>query len=199
MKKITNKFNGRFFKIVSLLTAVVFTSTFLACNNTKPEDTKDVAEEHNEAKFSNAKEDDANFLVNAAAINMEEIELGNLAQTRGTVNHVKEMGEMMVKEHNSANAELTALAAKKQITIPTSLTDKGMSSSKKLMDIKGSKFDKEYADMMVSGHKDAIAEFEKASTNALDADIRNWAISMLPALRKHLDHAMTCQKECEKM
>lgn len=199
MKKITNQLNAQFFKIASLLTAVVLTLTLLSCNNTKTEDTKDVAEEHNEAKFSNAKEDDANFLVNAAAINLEEIELGNLAQTRGTVNHVKELGEMMLTEHNTALTELTALAAKKQITIPTSLTDKGMSASKKLMDIKVSKFDKEYADMMVSGHKDAISVFEKASTNALDADIRNWATSMLPALRKHLDHAMTCQKECEKM
>lgn len=199
MKKITNQLNAQFFKIASLLTAVVLTLTLLSCNNTKTEDTKDVAEEHNEAKFSNAKEDDANFLVNAAAINLEEIELGNLAQTRGTVNHVKELGEMMLTEHNTALTELTALAAKKQITIPTSLTDKGMSTSKKLMDIKVSKFDKEYADMMVSGHKDAISVFEKASTNALDADIRNWATSMLPALRKHLDHAMTCQKECEKM
>lgn len=200
MKKTIYNLNARFIKIAFLsATAVVLTLALPSCKNPKTEDTKEVAEEHNEAKFSNAKENDANFLVEAAAINLEEIELGNLAQTRGTLNHVKEMGELMVKDHNAALDELTALAVKKQITIPTTLTDKGMSASKKLMDIKGSKFNKEYADMMVNGHKDAISAFEKASTNALDADIRNWAISMLPALRKHLDHAMTCQKECEKM
>ncbi len=204
MKKVTNKLNARFIKIAFLSAAVVLTLTLPSCNNpkgedAKTEDTKAVAEEHNDAKFSNAKEDDAKFLVNAAEINLEEVELGKLAQTRGTVNHVKELGEMMVKDHNMAQSDLQALAAKKQVTIPTTLTDKGMSANKKLMDTKDPKFNKEYADMMVSGHKDAISIFEKASTNAQDADIREWATSMLPALRKHLDHAITCQKECEKM
>ena len=199
MKQITNKLNARFLKIAFLSAVVVLTLTLPSCNNSKPEDTKEVAEEHNDAKFSNAKEDDAKFLVNAAEINLEEIELGKLAQTRGSLNHVKELGEMMVTDHTNALSDLKALAAKKQVTIPTTLTDKGMSANKKLMDTKVPKFNKEYADMMVSGHKDAVAIFEKASTNAQDADIRNWATSMLPVLRKHLDHAINCQKECEKM
>ena len=199
MKQITNKLNARFLKIALLSAAVVVAFTLPSCNNSKPEDTKEVAEEHNDAKFSNAKEDDAKFLVNAAEINLEEIELGKLAQTRGSVNHVKELGEMMVTDHTNALSDLKALAAKKQVTIPTTLTDKGMSANKKLMDTKVPKFNKEYADMMVSGHKDAVAIFEKASTNAQDADIRNWATSMLPVLRKHLDNAINCQKECEKM
>ncbi len=200
MKKVTNKLNVRFLKIVFLSTAtVVLTLTLPSCNNPKLEDSKEVAEEHNEAKFSNAKEDDAKFLVNAAEINLKEIELGKLAQTRGTSNHVKELGKMMEKEHSKSLADLQVLAAKKQITIPTTLTEEGISANKKLMDYKAPKFDKEYADMMVGGHKDAISIFEKASTNAQDADIRNWATSMLPAFRKHLDQSITCQKECAKM
>ncbi len=200
MKKVTNKLNVRFLKIAFLSAAtVVLTLTLPSCNNPKPEDSKEVAEEHNDAKFSNAKEDDAKFLVNAAEINLKEIELGKLAQTRGTTNHVKELGKMMETEHSKSLVDLQALAAKKQITIPTTLTEEGISANKKLMDYKASKFDKEYADMMVGGHKDAISIFEKASTNAQDADIRNWATSMLPAFRKHLDQSIICQKECAKM
>ncbi len=106
---------------------------------------------------------------------------------------------MMETEHTKALADLQALVAKKQITIPTALTDDGMNANKNLMDIKASDFDKEYADVMVSGHKDAISKFEKASTDATDADIRDWAASMLPAFRKHLDLSINCQKNSEKM
>lgn len=179
-------------------TTVLFTFSFAACNSTKPEDTKEVATEHNEAKFDSDKESDAKYLVSASEINLEEVQLGQLAQTKGTAAHVKELGKMMEDEHVKAQAELEALAAKKQITIPTTLTDDGMSANRKLMDLKASDFDKEYSDRMVKGHKDAIDKMEKASTDATDPDIRNWATAMLPTLRTHLDHSLMCQKECEK-
>ena len=53
--------------------------------------------------------------------------------------------------------------------------------------------------MMVEGHKAAISKFEKESKDATDPGIRAWAASMLTALRTHLDSAITCQKECQKM
>jgi len=177
----------------------VIVLTLPSCNSSKPEDTKDVAEEQNDAKFESAKEDDAKFLVSAAEINMDEIQLGQMAQERGTSSHVKELGKMMETEHSKALDDLKVLAAKKLITIPATLTDEGMNANKKLMDTKASDFDKEYADMMVSGHKDAISKFEKASTDATDTDIRNWASSMIPVLRMHLEKSITCQKQCEKM
>src|SRR5688572_32420960 len=51
--------------------------------------------------------------------------------------------------------------------------------------------DKEYCDMMVKGHKEAINAFENAASNAYDADIKAWASSMLPSLRTHLDRKST--------
>lgn len=171
-----------------------------ACDNAKTiKDTAEVAEEQNDAKFNNAKEEDAEFMVNAAEISLEEIQLGQLAQTRGSASHVKDLGKMMVTEHQKAFAELQVLASAKQITIPTTLTDDGKETYNNLMNTKASNFDKEYADMMVNGHKDAISAFEEASTDAKDPDIRNWALSTLPSLRQHLDMSIACQKKCEKI
>jgi putative membrane protein len=197
MKKI-NRFKS------PILQAAVFTAILFGVSscmeNKKPEDTKDVAEEHNDAKFNNNKQEkDAEFLVKAAEINLEEISLGQLAQQNGTTSHAKELGKMMEDAHTKALNDLTALAKKKNITIPTSPTDNAQADYKKLNDKSGIKFDKEYADMMVSGHKDAITVFEKASTDCSDSDIREWATAMLPDLRTHLDHAIDCQKKCEKM
>ena len=184
--------------LLGIASASLLLFTVTSCNNPSTPDSKAIAEDHNDAKFENEKKEDANFLVNAAEINIEEIELGRLAQTRGISAQVKELGKTMETAHAKALADLQGLAAKKQITIPTTLTDDGLSSQKKLTDIKGSDFDKEYVDMMVSGHKDAISKFEKISTEGYDSDIRNWAESMLPIFREHLDKFITTQKQWEK-
>ena len=186
-----------------LLQATFISATLLgvsACENSKKaEDTKEVAEEHNEAKFDDtAKEKDAQFLVNAAEINLEEIALGQLAQKNSMMTDVKNLGEMMEKAHTKSLSELTGLAKKKIITIPTSATDDANDAYEKLSNKTGSDFDTKYCDMMVKGHKNAIELFEKASTQSDDTEIRDWAATMLPELRKHLDHAITCQKKCEK-
>lgn len=186
---------------VFLLSAFILIITFgmASCNNEKTEDTKEVATETNDAKFDNKKENDADFLVAAAGINLEKIQLGQLAQKTSTMKDVKELGKMMEDEHTRAFKDLQALAAQKQITIPAALTEDGQEANKKLMNKTGKDFDEEYCDMMVNGHKDAIDKFKKASTDAADPDIRKWAASMLPALQTHLDHAVTCQKLYEKM
>ena len=54
-------------------------------------------------------------------------------------------------------------------------------------------FNKSYADMMVDGHKKAVDLFEKQSTESSDVEIREWATSMLPELRTHLDQAIAVQ------
>lgn len=183
------------------VTFVVMVLIIASCsNNQKPKDTKDVAEERNEAKFDNNKEEkDAQFLVNAAEINLEEIQLGQLAQQNGRTTHVKELGKMMEDAHTKSLNDLTALAKIKMITIPTSPTENAQEAYKKLNEKSGNDFDKAYADMMVSEHKDAIATFDKVSTNGNDADIKNWATVSLDDLRKNLDQSIDCQKKCNQM
>ncbi|AWH86998.1 DUF305 domain-containing protein [Flavobacterium album] len=164
----------------------------------KQEDPKEVAEDANEAKFDDVndnKEDDSEYLVAAAEVDMKEIELGKLAQQKSTNADVQALGKMMVEQHEKASAETKALAAKKNITLPAALTDKGQDAYKDLNDKTGHDFDKAYADMMVDGHEKTIEKMEKASEKATDADIRMWAAKMLPTLRTHLEHAkMTKEK-----
>ncbi len=185
-----------FFAAASIL---VLTLTLPSCNNVKPEDTKDIAQNHNDEKFDNIKKEDAEFLVKAAEINLEEIQLGHLAQTHGTANHIKELGNTIVVEHTKALNYLQALAIQKKISLPITITDIGISANKKLMSTNTSKFDKEFSDIMVKRYKDAIIIFEKVSTDSKDADIQKWATTMLLALRTHLDQSVMCQEECNKM
>ena len=168
--------------------------TITSCSTSKPVDTRKVAEEHNEAKFNNKMEKDADWLVAAAEIDLSQIQLGQLAQKNGMAESVKQMGKMMEMDHSNALSQLRSLAVSKQISLPVTVTDAGKEAYNDLMSKPGKDFDKAYANMMANDHKDAIEKFEKASSNASDADIKAWAVSYLPSLRLDLDHALTCQK-----
>lgn len=173
-----------------------------ACNNTpKKPDAKESAENKNDSKFENTpREDVAAFLVDAAEISLLEIELGKMMVTNGTLQDVKAMGNMMQSEHQAMYDEVKALAAKRNISIPAALSEKGKEHYRKLAEKRqGAEMDKAYCDMMIDGHKDAIHEFEKASGETdKDAEVSAWATNSLPALHKHLDHAKHCKDLLDK-
>lgn len=183
-------------------------TSFIACvvlaascsNDQNSQGTKGIAEERNNGKFDNNKQrQDAQFLVNAAEINMEGIQLGQLAQQKGRTTHIKELGKAMEDAHTKSQRDLRALAQRKNISIPSSPTENTKDAYKTLKEESENDFDEAYADMMVSKHKYTIDIFEDASSDSHDADIRNWATAMLPALREHLDHSTDCQRKLEDM
>ena len=158
----------------------------------------EVAEEMNDQKFDGKQEDDATFLAEAAQLNMLEIDLGKLAQKNAVSEQVKELGRKMENTHEKAQKDLKALAGKKQVTLPETMTEEGTECYQKMKKITGSEFERDYCDKMVEGHQKAIEKFEKAAGNAVDADIKAWAASILPELRAHLDHATMCRKQMDK-
>ncbi len=166
----------------------------------KAEDPKEVAEDQNEAKFDDtneAMEDDSQYLVDAAGMDMKEIEVSKLAMTKSTNADVKALAKMMVDEHTKSLADLKAAAMKKNISIPEAMPEKGQDKYADLNDKSGHDFDKAYTDMMVDGHEKMIEKMEKASEKANDEEIRMWAANMLPTLRKHLDHAKMAKEKVD--
>lgn len=182
-----------------LITTSLFVG-FSCSTEKKSEDSKEIAEDRNDAKFDKTnKEKDAEFLVNVAEINLEEIKLGYLAQQNSKMKDVIELGKMMETAHSKGLNDVTVLANKKFISIPTSITKDAEEGYEKLKNKSGLQFDNDYCAAMVRGHKDAIALFEKASTESNDSDIREMATKTIPELKMHLEHAIVCQKKCEKM
>jgi putative membrane protein len=165
-------------------------ANFTSCKRATedPNDPKSIAEEHNDAKFNTDKKDDADFIVDVAVLNMEEIELAKLAQSQGMSKEVKELGKKMEEAHTKSLGELKKLAESKSVTVPDSLGDRHYT----LDDKHGNDFDKSFCDAMTDMHKKAIEKCEKASTDAEDIDVKNWANKTLPELRAHLDQSMNC-------
>lgn len=187
---------GKLLLSTALLSMVLATTS--CKKESKPEDSKEVAKDQNEAKFdenNDAKEDDSQYLVAAAETDMAEIEIGKLALSKSTNKGVKDFANMLIADHTKASDALKAFAAKKQITLPASNTDKGKEKYDDLNKKSGKDFDEKFADMMVSGHEDAISKMEKASEKAYDPEIKAWAAEMLPTLRGHLEHAKTLKDQ----
>lgn len=161
--------------------------------------TKDTSEELNDEKFDRRKDEkDAQFLVNAAEIYMEEIGLAKLAQEKGTTSPIKELGRTMEQDHQKSLDELTTLAKRKKITIPNTITDQGDDSYRMLNQKTGDDFNEAYASLMVKKHEDAISIFEKAANKSRDKQIKEWANSMLVVLRQDLSSAKSCATQFDK-
>ena len=128
-----------------------------------------------------------NFLTEAASGGMAEVELGKMASTKAQNAEVKKFAQMMVTDHSKANDELKALAAKKNITLPTSPIAKHQSVIQELQSKSGAEFDKAYVEDMLEDHEKDVAEFEKQSQSNPDADVKAFAAKTLPTLKKHLE------------
>jgi putative membrane protein len=164
----------------------------------KAEDPKKTADKHNDEKFDREGEKVADFMVYAADLNLREIEMGDLAVGNGYDPEVKKLAKMMVKDHHAALEDLKKLAAKKGVSLPEAVSDAGMKECEKLNGKKRNDFDKKYTEIMKEGHEDALKKFEKEANDGQDEDVRNWAFSMLPTLRTHLDHVMACREKAGK-
>lgn len=136
---------------------------------------------------------DQEFVKDAAQGGMLEVKLGKLATEHAGNDAVKKFGQRMVDDHSKANKELKDLAAKKGITLPTSLDQKHQTMIDKLSKMNGADFDRAYMSAMVKDHQDDVAEFETEARNGKDADIKAWAAKTLPTLREHLKLAQATQ------
>jgi putative membrane protein len=141
---------------------------------------------------------DRDFVTEAASGGLMEVELGKTASTNAASPKVKAFGKMMVTDHTKANTELKAVAAKKNITIPSTPDEKHQGHINDLKEKKGVEFDKAYVDMMVDDHKEDVSKFEDEAKNAKDPDIKAFAAKTLPVLQKHLSSIQAIQSSMKK-
>ncbi|HJW94502.1 MAG TPA: DUF4142 domain-containing protein [Thermoanaerobaculia bacterium] len=138
---------------------------------------------------------DNDFMTKAAQGGMSEVNMGNMASSKATNADVKKFGDRMVTDHSKANDELKQLAATKGVTLPTDVNDEQKKTMDEMTSKSGKDFDKAYMDDMVKDHEKDVAEFEKASKSAKDADLKAWAAKTLPTLQDHLKMAKDTQKK----
>jgi putative membrane protein len=151
-------------------------------------------------------EADMKIISHVHHVNMMEIDMGKLAQRQGTAD-VKKYGEMLVKDHNAADKELTAYAKKRGIAkIPAEKAandaeeaemKKQMESMAGLKKLKGADFDREYLRMMVEGHDKELAMTDPNIAIATDSDLKTLLESRRTTLTRHSDAAKELRKKSD--
>jgi putative membrane protein len=134
---------------------------------------------------------DKTFVEKAAVGGLAEVEMGKMAQQKGSSDQVKQFGSRMVEDHSKANDELKKIASSKGITLPTDLDAKHKSKMDKMQKLSGAQFDRAYMDDMVADHKEDVAEFKKEANSGKDSDIKAFAAKTLPTLEDHLKMAQS--------
>lgn len=130
--------------------------------------------------------EDKEFVVKAGMGGLYEVQAGNLALQKAQSAGVKAFAQRMVTDHGTANTELAQLATAKGLALPTELDGEMESAVEHLAMLSGAEFDKAYMQHMVPDHEKTVADFDRASTTATDADLKGWAAKTLPILQEHL-------------
>ena len=129
---------------------------------------------------------DGSFYKHAAEGGIAEVDAGRLAQDKGNSQQVKDFGAMMVKDHSAANEKLQALAASKNITLPTTPSVTQVAGKAKLDVLSGDTFDKSYVKGQISAHRETVALFRKEISSGQDSDAKAFATATLPTVKAHL-------------
>jgi len=134
--------------------------------------------------------EDQTFADAAASGGLAEVQLGRLAQQRGSLDQTKQFGAQMVTDHSKANQQLQQIASQQNIKLPTEPTSAQALTYTQLEALKGLAFDKRYAEVMISDHQDTIATFENQASAGQDPQLKTFAQSTLPTLQHHLQMAV---------
>ncbi|HTV40423.1 MAG TPA: DUF4142 domain-containing protein [Candidatus Sulfotelmatobacter sp.] len=158
----------------------------------------------------------ADFAWDAAIINLEEIRLGEAAQTNSQDKAIRQFGKHMVRDHSRLQQRLEKVAADEGLQLPdtntfyvpvsapeekpaTEMMEEGTPQDRllhaqldaqHLVSLTGSDFDKAYADAMVNGHYAAIQKFEDASATLQDPALKKYADKGLNIIRHHYEMAL---------
>ena len=133
---------------------------------------------------------DQQFVDFAAQTDMVEANLGQLAQTAGDSQSVKDYGQMLATDHTKDFSDLHACAQQASLTVADAID---AAHNKQMIDpfqkLKGAAFDRKFAQEMTAGHQKAIAVYKSEADNAQNPALKTYAQNALAVLQKHEDAA----------
>ncbi len=134
-----------------------------------------------------------NFVDEASAKGIAEIETAKMALDKGTSEDVKQFAQKMIDDHTKANQELAQLAQAKDLEMSdeATLMDKAKAMILKLRDDEN--FDEAYANNQVVAHEQTIEMYQDYVEGGENADLKQFAQKTLPKLEEHLKQAKDLQ------
>jgi putative membrane protein len=143
------------------------------------------------------KSHDREFVTRAAEASWAEIAMGQLAQSSGRTDAVRQFGQRMVKDHTATMEGLESITRKLGITSAKEADPKHQGDLNVLAKATGAEFDRLYAGYMVTEHERTVQLFQRQAKRGENAELRQFAARQLPILQEHLSMArsLTAQRQ----
>jgi len=148
--------------------------------------------------FANRMSTADHFMTAAAEGGLAEVEMGRVAVQNASDTKVRQFGQRMIDDHTRINHELTQLAARKNVTLPTTPSPKQKTTLDRLSKLQGAEFDRAYMEDMVKDHQEDIVEFTRAYNNERDPDAKAFAGKTHPTVEAHLKQAEEIEGQLKK-
>jgi putative membrane protein len=128
---------------------------------------------------------DLDFILKAASGGMEEVALGELAAQKVQSQQLKELAQLIVQDHTTANQELMQIAGSKGIQVPETTSTASQTVAASMSELNGPEFDLAYVMQQQGAHLAAVALFDHAANHAMDPDVKAFAQKYLPKIQAH--------------
>lgn len=128
------------------------------------------------------------FLIKEATCNFAVISISKLADTRASP-EVKTFAGLLVKDHQTSYDKLADLLKTRKVGVVSGTESETKTEIKRLGDLKGNDFDKEYLKWVIKEHNSGIPVFENQIKLGKDDDVCAYAKENLDTSRKHLQKA----------
>ncbi|HEX3710798.1 MAG TPA: DUF4142 domain-containing protein [Pseudolabrys sp.] len=135
------------------------------------------------------------FMTNAMEGDYAEIDVGKLAQEKGTNQAVKDFGAKLVADHGKNLDTAKQVASQVGVKDPGGASISDKAEYLKLKVLSGATFDRTFAKDMVSDHQTTIKNFQRQAAKTGPA--ADFAKQTLPALQDHLQIAQSLTRQTQ--
>jgi putative membrane protein len=125
------------------------------------------------------------FMLKAAQGNTAEVLTGQLALRRSTNPQVRQLAQMLVREHGQANVELLQITRRKGLPLPSTVGAMHAATSDQLSRLSGARFDQMFMAAQVEAHEATILLYQQEIAQGRDRDARAYATKYLPGVLTH--------------
>jgi putative membrane protein len=133
------------------------------------------------------------FVSEATSVGLTAIALGRMADAKSSNVRIQTLGRDIARDHEAANEELSRLAGEKDLVLPDTVPADKDQRGNSFDSLLGDEFDRRFLEATIRDHAAAITLFDREAASGADAELRDFARRMLPALRGHLAAAQALQ------
>lgn len=138
-----------------------------------------------EVKKGTLTDSESKFIQDAATTSHAETEFAELAVKKADHANVKAFAETLVTDHKALNKDFKHLASAQNVQLAKDITPAQTATLHKLEKATGAEFDKEFLTAFSDSHHNHLNNYEQASKDNNDKELKVIVDKTIPILRAH--------------